>query len=250
MLKAYYFLWRRTGMDRNEFMEYYENTHLDLIIDNVPKHDDFRRLYPAWHRSGTAQYDLKKPFDVMTGITYGRRASFDEGAAKIYSPPFNEIVIQDEMRFLDRSLMKFVVVHEVIVRGPQDKWQPAPHVADGAMLVRLIQRPAGLDSAEFRKSYETLQVPAILSAVNGCVDYRCNYVSASDHYNFMTSQLVEEYGHGLTASFDLIEEFCFSSVANAEAGARALGGVGVHSTLLRGMLHTHAIVCDTRRRTY
>ncbi|KAF5236799.1 hypothetical protein FANTH_11120 [Fusarium anthophilum] len=250
MLKAYYFLWRHTGMDCEEFMEYYENTHLDLIIDNVPKHDDFRRLYPAWHRSGTAHYDLKKPFDVMTGITYGRRASFEEGATKIYSPPFNEIVTQDERRFLDYSLMKFVVVHEVIVRGPQDKWQPAPHVADGAMLVRLVRRPDGQDRTEFRKSYETLQATAILSAVNGCVDYRCNYVSESDQYSFMTSQLTEEYGHGLTASFDLIEEFCFSTVTNAEAGARALEGVGVHSILLRGMRYTHAIVCDIRRRTY
>ncbi|KAI3570737.1 hypothetical protein IWW34DRAFT_859142 [Fusarium oxysporum f. sp. albedinis] len=250
MLKAYYFLWRRTGMDRKEFVEYYENTHLDLIIDNVPKHDDFRRLYPARHRSDTVQHDLKKPFDAMTAITYQLRASFEEAVSKIYSPPFNDIIIQDEIHFLDRSLMRFVVVHEVIVRGPRDKWQPAPHVADSAMLVRLVQRPTGLDVTEFRESYETLQVPAILSAVNGCVDYRCNYVSASDQYNFMTSKLMEQYGHDLTASFDLIEEFCFPSVASAEAGARALEGVGVHSTLLMGMLHTHAIVCDPRRRTY
>ncbi|KAF5988713.1 hypothetical protein FBULB1_1321 [Fusarium bulbicola] len=126
MLKAYYFVWRRTGMDRKEFMTYYENTHLDLIIDNVPKHNNFRRLYQTWHRSGTARYDLKKPLDVMTG------------------PPFNEIVTQDERRFLDCSLMKFVVVHEVIVRGPQDKWQPAPHVADGAIMTCIQNDPAAL----------------------------------------------------------------------------------------------------------
>ncbi|KAI3572679.1 hypothetical protein IWW34DRAFT_223992 [Fusarium oxysporum f. sp. albedinis] len=249
MLKAYYLLWRHASMDRKEFMEYYENTHLDLIIDNVPKHDDFRRLYPAGHRSGITQHDWR-PLDALTGITYQCRESFDEAVGKLYSPPFKQVLIQDELRFLDRSLMKFVIVDEVIARGPQDKWQPAPVVADGAMLVRLVQRPAGLDSAEFRKAYDALQVPAILSVVKGCIDYRCNYVNTSDQYNFMTPELVDEFGHHLITTFDLLEELCFSSIADAEAAARALGDVGIHSSLLTGMQHTPAMVCDPRRRTY
>lgn len=248
MRKAYYFLWHRAGIDRNEFMEYYENTHLDLIIDKVPKHDDFRRSYPAWDRSSTPLQGLK-PFDAITAITYEKRATFEEAVAIVYSQPFNKIIIEDELRFLNRSRMRFVVVDEVIARGPQDKWQPAPVVADGAKLVRLIRRPSGLDVADFRKTYETLHAPVVLSAATNCIDYRCNYVCGSDSYNFTTPELLDEHSHHWMTSCDLIEELCFSSNADAEAATRALGRVSVHSTLLMGMLDTPAIICDQRLRT-
>ncbi|KAH9213529.1 hypothetical protein DL95DRAFT_410276 [Leptodontidium sp. 2 PMI_412] len=158
-MKAYYFLWRRTGMDRNEFIDYYEKPHVNLIIANVPKHDDFRRNYPAWHRSKTIDPDLQ-PFDALTAITYESLAKFDEAIEIFYSQPFNQIVTDDEMRFLDRSRMKFVMVDEVIDQVPENEWRPGPVAVEDSKLVRFIKRPTVLDAAEFRKTYEALQAPA------------------------------------------------------------------------------------------
>ncbi|KAH6986637.1 hypothetical protein EDB80DRAFT_690782 [Ilyonectria destructans] len=247
MMKAYYFLWRRTGMDRNEFIDYYENPHVDLILRNLPKHDDFRRNYPAWDRSNTA--DLGSPlFDAMTAITYESPVKFAEALATFYSQPFNQIVTEDELRFLDRSRIKFVMVDEIIDEVPENKWRPAPMVVEDAKLIRLIRRPAALDAAEFRKAYEALQAPAIRSTVGSCVDYRRNYIRGSDSHNFTTPELENNLDIHSVIACDLIEELCFASSADADAAVRALDGVGVGTPLLTGMLGTSAIICDQRLR--
>ncbi|KAH7141799.1 hypothetical protein EDB81DRAFT_884857 [Dactylonectria macrodidyma] len=148
-MKAYYFLWRRTGMDRKEFIDYYEKPHVDLILLNVPRHNDFRRNYPVWDRSNTADPG-SPPFDALTAITYNNPAMFAEALATFYSQPFNQIVTEDELRFLDRSRIKFVMVDEIIDDVPENEWRPAPMVVEEAKLIRLIKRPAALDAAEFR----------------------------------------------------------------------------------------------------
>ncbi|KAH7142688.1 hypothetical protein B0J13DRAFT_623298 [Dactylonectria estremocensis] len=235
-------------MDRNEFIDYYEKPHVDLILLHVPKHDDFRRNYPASDWSNTADPGLP-PFDALTAITYKNPATFAEANATFYSQPFNQIVTEDELRFLDRSRIKFVMVDEIIDQVPENEWRPAPMFVEGAKLIRLIRRPAALDTTEFRKAYEALQAPATRSAVSSCVDYRRNYVRGSDSHNFTTPELQNNPGHHSVVACDLIEELCFASSADANAAVRTLDSIGVRTPLLTGMLGTPAIICDQRLRT-
>jgi hypothetical protein len=165
----------------------------------------------------------------------------------MFNLPFSKILIEDELKFLNRSLIKLVVVYEVIAQVPEDEWRPAPVVADGAVLVRLLRRPSGIDAANFRQLYEDLQVPAILSEVNRCIEYRCNYVCRSDSYNFTTPEL-QEQDDPVMIDCDLVEEFYFTSSADAEAAKRAVDAVGPHSPLLEGILSSSAIICDQRLR--
>ncbi|CAG9946212.1 unnamed protein product [Clonostachys rosea f. rosea IK726] len=248
MTKAYYFLWRRAGTDRNEFINYYEKPHLDLILANLPKHDDFRRNYPAWHRYNTPSLGLQ-PFDALTAITYGSPAKFDEAIGIFYTQPFNQAVTEDELRFLDRSRMKFVMVDEIIDQLPENEWRPAPAVGDHAKLIRLIKRPATLNATEFRKAYEATQVPAIRSTIINCIDYRRNYVRATDSHNFTTPELQGSLSESDMIACDLIEELCFASSADADAAVQALAVVGHHSPLLTDMQRTPGIICDQRLRS-
>lgn len=235
-------------MGRDEFIEYYEAPHYNLIVENLPKHADFRRNYPMCHHGRISDSGFKF-FDVMTAITYENREKFDEAMRIFYSQPFNKTVTEDELRFLDRSCMKFMVVDEVIDQVPEDKWRPAPVVDNEAKLVRLIRRPPKVDLDTFREAYETLQAPAVRSATAGCLDYRRNYVRGSDLYNYTTPLLQQQFSDDLSVSCDIIEEFCFSSSSAATTAAVALDSVSMKSKVLMGMLSTPVIICDQYLRT-
>lgn len=247
MLKAYYFLWRRDGMTRDEFIDYYEKSHIDLILDNLPRAKDFRRNYPVW-QAGHTEYLGSPLFDVLTGITYDSRTTFEASLDVYHSSPFSEIVTEDELRFINRARMKFMPVDEVIDHLPEDQWQPAPVVAEGAKLLRLTRRPAELDPSEFRRFYEASETPAIRPLINGCVDYRRNYVRWSDPLNFMTDELRAEIDSLGLIGCDLVEEFCFADTVSAATAALTLDGAPAHSQPMTGMLCTPVIGCTQHLR--
>ena len=220
-------------MVRKEFIEYYEKPHLDLIVANVPKHSDFRRTYPAWHRSDPANLG-SRPFDALTAITYESSAKFDEAMHIYYGQPFNQTVTEDELRFIDRSLVKLAVVDEVIDRVPVSGWRPAPVVADYAKLIRLIKRPTTLGATEFCEIYEAVQAPIIRCTIDNCIDYRRNYVRGSHQYNYTTLELQDKLGEHPMTDCDLIEELYFVCNADAKDAAVSLSGISP-SALLTGV---------------
>jgi len=242
MLKAYYFLWRRAGMMRDEFIEYYEEIHADLIVSNLPRASDFRRNYPAWQHSHPDQLG-SLPFDVLTAITYDSRASFEEAMRVYRSPPFSEVVTEDELRFVNRGLVRFVPVDEVIDQISDDQWRPAPAVPEGAKLLRLTRRPATIDPNAFQSIYEAAEVSGIRPLINGCVDYRRNYIRVDDPFCFMTPELQAEIAsHGLIGC-DLVEELCFIDTVSAAAAAVELDAAPVVAGPLGGAVRTSAISC-------
>jgi hypothetical protein len=244
MLKAYYFLWRRDGMTRDEFVAYYEDIHVDLIVGNLPLARDFRRNFPVWPGS-EAEHLGSSPFDVLTAITHESRTRFEE-AMKVYrSPPFSDTVTADELRFINRDRVRFVPVDEVIDQLPEGEWQVGPAAPEGAKLLRLIRRPEALDAGAFRTGYETSQVPLLRSHFDGCTDYRRNYIRATDAFSFMSDELKAEPE---AQNWDLVEEFCFTDAARAQAAATAMNAASVPEPLA-GMTRTSAIVCDQYSRT-
>lgn len=247
MLKAYYFLWRRPGMTRDEFIEYYEEIHVDLIVSNLPRASDFRRNYPAWQHNH-ADHLGTLPFDVLTAITYQSRASFEEAMRVYHSPPFNEVVTEDELRFVNRGRVRFVPVDEVIDQTSDDQWRPAPAVPEGAKLLRLTRRPATIDPNAFQSIYEAAEAPGIRPLIDGCIDYRRNYIRVDDPFCFMTPELHAEIAsHGLV-DCDLVEELCFIDTVSAAAAAVALDAAPLVAGPLGDAAHTSVITCDQHVR--
>lgn len=228
MLKAYYFLWRRPGMSRSEFIDYYENKHAALISANLTPGRDFRRNFPIWE--STSDDILSKPsFDVLTAITYASRSHFEAAMHTYHSEPFHEIVVEDELRFIDRNRVKFIPVDEVIDGAPDGDWFPAPYVPAAAKVLRFTRVEAGLDH-DWRAAYEADGVPAVREKVAGCLDYRRNYIRRTDDFSFMTPFLLEEIAsHGLVDCC-LVEEICFADAASATAAAQRLQALDAKSS--------------------
>ena len=239
MLKAYFFLSRRDGMTLDKFVDYYENTHAHLIADNLPDPSDSRRNFLVWSDDELETLG-SRPFDVLTAITYESRAKFEDSMKVYASPPFNEVVTEDELRFINRERVRFAPVDEVIEGVPADEWRAAPAVPKGAKLMRLTRRPETQDPDTFRSVYESFEAPLVQLLTAGCIDYRRNYIRSSDPFSFMT----DEFGDELNSHrWDLVEEFCFADAAGAKAAAKALNAASIAEPLA-GAFRTSAIECD------
>lgn len=219
MLKAYYFLWRRPDMTRAEFIDYYENIHANLIFDNLPRALDFRRNYPLW-REQHENYVGSCPFDVLTAITYSDKAAFEEAMNIYHSPPFSEIVTADELRFIDRSRVRFVPVDEVSDPNESGHWLAGPRKV--FKLLRLVRRAPSMEPDRFRSLYETHEVPVLRQILAGCVDYRRNYIRVADQLHFITPELQAEIADHKMVECDLVEEICFEEAGEAAAAAARL----------------------------
>lgn len=244
MLKAYYFLWRREGMNRAEFVDYYEEIHADLIIDNLPPASDFRRNYLGWVANDAGAVGVR-PFDVLTAITYPSDEHFGAAMHAYHSPPFSEIVTEDELRFVSRDLVRFQPVEELIDHAPGE-WFAAPKAC--AKLLRLTRRPAGIDQGEFRRLYEAEEASRVRSQVAGCIDYRRNYVLSSHPLCSITPDLEAEIASHGFVTCDLIEEFCFPDSNAATEAARRLDEDGALAGSFAGAARTRAIEIDQRIR--
>jgi hypothetical protein len=76
MFKVIFFLWKRAGMSRGEFINYYEVSHANLGKHEdgsgellVPIAIDYRRNYPLWNGDD--------------GISGHRLAVFNQGLVKV-----------------------------------------------------------------------------------------------------------------------------------------------------------------------
>jgi len=75
----------------------------------------------------------------------------------------------------------FVPVDEVIDETSDDQYRPASTVPEDAKLLRLARRPATIDPTAFHSIYEAAEVPGIRPLINGCIDYRRNYIRVDDY---------------------------------------------------------------------
>ena len=248
MFKAYYFLWRRRGMCRDDFIAYYENAHVDLLRDNLPHPADFRRNYPLWSRGAAAAVGVTPPFDVLTAMTSLSQATFEEGFLAYVAQPFHDVVVEDEERFTNRAMVKLTTVDEVIDGAAERDWFPAPVLpGEGTKLVRFLRRPLGLEPDAFREAYETSAAPAVAALSEGCIDYRRNYVRTGDDHFFMTPDLASALDDDALLHCDLVEELCFVDGDHAAAAAVALDAAPPPASVV-GVRRTPATTCTQHLR--
>jgi hypothetical protein len=101
----------RPGMTHDEFVDYYENHHVPLILRAAPAPSAYSRTYlpPG------AERRFEADFDVMTRLRFEDDAARQSWLARVYADGSG--VAEDEERFLDRARTRSWVVDERVTTG-------------------------------------------------------------------------------------------------------------------------------------
>jgi hypothetical protein len=98
----------RAGLSREEFVDYYENHHVPLILSLAPAPDYYARNYVP----ETDQRGFPADFDVMTHLKFT-----DEPARRTW---LSLVLAEDEARFLDRARTRAWIVEEHVSTTPDE----------------------------------------------------------------------------------------------------------------------------------
>jgi len=107
MFKVFAYLTRRQGTTREEFIDYYENHHVPLVLSLASMPRVYKRNYVV--RAKVA--DPRSPdidFDVVTEMAWDDRAGFEEWMAL----PGVPAIAEDEAKFQDRSKTRVHLVDD------------------------------------------------------------------------------------------------------------------------------------------
>jgi hypothetical protein len=111
MTKLLILIWRKPGLTRAEFIDYYEQHHAPLARQLVPAiaAAQYRRNYvesTVPYIAGAKSYD----FDVITEICFATHADYEDAMATLARPKVSALITADEEHFIDRSKIQPFVV--------------------------------------------------------------------------------------------------------------------------------------------
>jgi uncharacterized protein (TIGR02118 family) len=109
MIKVMLFVKRKAGLTAEEFRARYESGHVPLAIAELKHLRRYHRNYVK-HTPGMPEPD----FDVLTEFWFDDSAGWKATAAYALDPVTGRKLAEDEAEFMDRSTMRFVMVHEEI----------------------------------------------------------------------------------------------------------------------------------------
>ena len=105
MYKKISMLTKRSGLTTKEFVDYYENHHVPLILDLAPAPDCYKRHYVV-RGDALNRREPEMDFDVVTEVGFHTREAFLAWLDALATA--GSRVADDEEKFLDRSrLMSF-----------------------------------------------------------------------------------------------------------------------------------------------
>lgn len=116
MLKILSYLVKRDTMATEEFIDYYENHHVPLILSLAPPPAVYKRHYLQRGDEiniGEAHID----FDVVTEQVFADREAFESWLGLVTQGDAGERVAADEARFLNRSRTRSCVVSDYVSTG-------------------------------------------------------------------------------------------------------------------------------------
>ncbi|WP_438009694.1 EthD domain-containing protein [Sorangium sp. So ce321] len=116
MLKVLAFLTKREGIDTQAFIDHYEKHHVPFICGLAPTPIVYKRNYLV-RGDELNQEDAAIDFDVVTELVFPDRAAYLAWAALIFAPGSGELVVADELKFLERSRTRAYVVEERVTSG-------------------------------------------------------------------------------------------------------------------------------------
>jgi hypothetical protein len=116
MFKVLSYLAKRDDMSTEDFIDYYENHHVPIILSVLPNPDVYKRHYV---QRGDA-INVGEPtidFDVVTEVAFTDRRTFEWWLSAVGAGARGELVAADEARFLDRERTRACVVHDYVTGG-------------------------------------------------------------------------------------------------------------------------------------
>lgn len=116
MFKILAYLVKREGMTIEEFIDYYENHHVPLIVSLAPPPVVYKRHYLSRGdvvNIGEADID----WDVVTEQVFADRDAFYDWIGQVTAGEAGERVAADESRFLDRARTRVCVVNDYVTTG-------------------------------------------------------------------------------------------------------------------------------------
>ena len=116
MFKVLSYLVKRDGMNIEDFVEYYENRHVPLILSLAPHPIVYKRHY-LQHGDAVNVGEMTIDFDVVTEIAFPDRAAFESWSRAVGTGDNGNRVAADEARFLNRSRTRACVVHDHVTAG-------------------------------------------------------------------------------------------------------------------------------------
>ena len=114
MLKVVALLKARSDIAREEFIEYYENKHVPLILRHMPKMVDYRRNYVQFDTAYLGEKITELDFDAVTEFCFRTRADYDSANLVFNDPAIMSEIVHDEEQFLDRDKTRLFVVDEYL----------------------------------------------------------------------------------------------------------------------------------------
>jgi hypothetical protein len=110
------YLVKREGMSADEFVDYYENHHVPLILSLAPPPEVYKRHYlQRGHALNLGEGDID--FDVVTEQQFADRAAFTSWIEAVTAGANGDLVAADEARFLQRSRTRACVVSDYVTTG-------------------------------------------------------------------------------------------------------------------------------------
>jgi len=120
MLKFVTLLKRRSGVSRDEFIDYYERHHAQIGVKYLSGHASryVRRYVQPMPNPVTGILD-EPEHDVVMEIWFPDRAAFEAAMARLTEPDVAAEIAEDEERLFDRSKHRhfFVEERESVLRG-------------------------------------------------------------------------------------------------------------------------------------
>lgn len=111
-VKVMCLLKRKPGLSLEEFIDYYENKHAPMILRILPYHADYRRNYVRQGGELSTMDGQPADYDVITEASFATREDFDRFCLEAAKPELREMVIADELNFIDRENLRFFIVDE------------------------------------------------------------------------------------------------------------------------------------------
>ena len=164
---------RKPGLNRAEFISYYESNHAPLAKRTFPQFLQYRRNFVDMTEAIMAPGMQAPDFDSVTEIWYRDKDAVTEMLSEHFSSATQHIIDEDERKFLDQSQTRFFNVDE---RGAKhDNTELGPDKGHFKVIALLTIKP-GLSKDELVSYYETRHAPLIWSKFPWIVEYRRNFI--------------------------------------------------------------------------
>lgn len=121
MVKIIYFLKRKKGLTHEQFREHYEKSHVvlakkyigHLLKDYIRNYPSFALLNPSNIPEGTEPVPYDIGYDCITEMHVENQAAIDEMTRIFNDPEVNPVLVEDELKFLERDQIVMIIVDVV-----------------------------------------------------------------------------------------------------------------------------------------